>query len=139
MNQTIRIHIFPTEQLEFEIDVNETVIHVEILPEEETPHSVLSERIVLVTTNKSPVPLDVVVKPKYEYIIPSYEQAKGLIEMMKSIITRYGVISVGDLKDLQGIKKQYSDEKLGWRTLDLGPIPCEQGWRLIFPDPVNIV
>lgn len=50
--QTIRIHIFPTTMLSFEIDADEKIIYTEVLTEFEVGRSFNPERLILVTTNK---------------------------------------------------------------------------------------
>lgn len=69
-----------------------------------------------------------------DFIISTRSDADRVLERLNDIIDRYGVASVGELKDLMGVPSSHVDEKWGWLFLgDASVTQVREGFILDLP------
>lgn len=76
-----------------------------------------------------------------EVILPNYSDADAVLEVMKDMIDRYGLVTVGDLYDMINEPRSHADEKWGWSDLrGVRPRRVSAGYLLDLPrpEPLNI-
>ncbi len=75
-----------------------------------------------------------------EIILDNRGDAEDVLTNMDDLISKYGMVSVGDLYDLVGVTGNYTDEKYGWTDLrDASVIRIRDGYVLKLPKalPLN--
>ena len=74
-----------------------------------------------------------------ELIFSSEEDAQTVVLAMNDVLTKYGVVSKGDLCDLVGVPNTYIDAKRGWKDLkDVEVRRIEKGWAIALPQSEEI-
>jgi len=72
-----------------------------------------------------------------DIIIPSRDEAVGVLDMMREIIDLYEVTSVGDYKEMLGIPTNHVDQTWGWTDLSQAQIRQTREGYLIDLPPVE--
>lgn len=71
-----------------------------------------------------------------EVILPSYQDADAVLDVMKDMVDRYGSVTVGDLYDMISEPRSHADEKWGWTDLrGSRPRRVSNGYLLDLPRP----
>lgn len=66
-------------------------------------------------------------------------EAEEVLETMRDLLDRYGLVRVADLFDLAGIQGEYTDNRYGWTNLSRARVDHDiDGWRLALPRPIVI-
>lgn len=70
------------------------------------------------------------------YLVPTREDAEGVLEMMNAITQEYDIVSVHALKEILGIDRSHVDEKWGWAgVIDAEIRGTRDGYLMDFPIP----
>jgi hypothetical protein len=72
-----------------------------------------------------------------EIILPSRVEADEVIDNLFILLEKYEVVTVGDLYDLLGVDRAFTDEKWGWRNLQGAGVTRVRsgGYLLDLPTP----
>lgn len=66
-------------------------------------------------------------------------EAEDVLETMRDLLDRYGLVRVADLFDLAGIQGEYTDNRYGWTNLSRARVDHDiDGWRLSLPRPIVV-
>ena len=82
--------------------------------------------------------------PNCEYFFTRPEEAKRVLDAIKTIISHYSVATVADLKELIGYESKYTDRKYGWVKSDSMRVQMldyynpDRGYLLKMPRPYLI-
>lgn len=72
-------------------------------------------------------------------VFDSRENAENVLETLKEIINKYGLVTVADLHESAGLDVSYTENKYGWVNLKEAKIVrVRQGYKLVLPETVPI-
>jgi len=78
-------------------------------------------------------------QPKVSFRFGTREEGEKVIDTLKELLEKYGVVSVADLKDLIGMPSTYRENRRGWADLKTASIKrTRYGYYLVLPDPEPI-
>lgn len=74
-----------------------------------------------------------------EIIVSTRKEGEEVLDKLDDILRKYGQVTVGDLYELVGIPRVYSDSKKGWKDLHyVGLKKTRYGYAFAFPTPVDL-
>lgn len=73
-----------------------------------------------------------------ELVIPTYPEARGVLEGMFAILEEYNIVAVSDMMELAGVSSQFTDRNYGWTAANGGLLGADirrvrDGWVLDLP------
>ena len=76
------------------------------------------------------------VEPFDDLIFYERKDAENVLDMLKTLIKDYGVVTVMDFKDLSAVSSDYSDTEIGWTNLDKAEVvEYKKYYRIKLPNP----
>lgn len=79
-------------------------------------------------------------QPKETFCVETREEGEKVIDTLKELLEKYGVVSVADLHDLMGIPSTYRENRRGWTDLKTASLKrTRYGYYLVLPDPEPIL
>lgn len=79
-------------------------------------------------------------QPKEAFCLNTREEGEKVIDTLKELLEKYGVVSVADLKDLIGMPSTYRENRRGWADLKTASLKrTRYGYYLVLPDPEPIL
>lgn len=78
-------------------------------------------------------------QPKETFCLDTREEGERVIDTLKELLEKYGVVSVADLKALIDMPSTYRENRIGWTDLKTASLKrIGGGYYLVLPDPEPI-